>query len=64
MHLTILCSQFHYFASRRLKLKDFYFVVLSTVNSYLLVYSDMMVHITFLHFIDFKYNNGERNAEI
>lgn len=42
MHLTILCSQFHYFASRSLKLKVkvCYSVVLSTVKSCLLLEGD------------------------
>lgn len=64
MHLTILCSQFHYFASRSLKRKAFLFCVPTTVNSYLLVEGDMIMQIIFLHFIDFTYNNGERNTEI
>lgn len=65
MHLTILCSQFHYFISRRLKRKGFSFCcVPSTVNSYLLAEGDMIMQIVFLHFIDFTCNNGERNTEI
>lgn len=62
MHFTIPCSQLHYFAL--MSLKGFfynYFVVQSTFNSCLLVEGDrIIVHIIFLHFIDFTYNNREK----
>lgn len=47
MRLTILCSQFHYFASRDLKL-FLYSVVLSTVESHLLLEGDMIMQVILL----------------
>lgn len=65
MHLTILCSQLRYFALMSFKgFFCYYFVVLSIINSFLLVEGDRLIHVVFVHFIDFAYNNGERNTEI
>lgn len=33
--------------------------MLSIINSFLLVEGDRLMHIVFLHFIDFAYNNGK-----
>lgn len=60
MHLTISCSQLRYFALMSLKgFFNYHFVVLSMINSFLLVEGDSIMHIIFLHLIYITYNNGE-----
>lgn len=67
MDLTTPCSQLHYFPLMSLKgifITFYYFVVLDIINSLPLVEGDRIMHIVFLHFLDFTCINGERNTEI
>lgn len=59
--LTRLCSQFHYFASRSLKLTFFLNFALPSTVSCLLVEGGKIMRVVFLHF---TYNSGERDTDI
>lgn len=64
MHFTVLCSQFHYFASRSLKLTAFSFCCAEYSGFDLLAEGDAVMRIMFLHFIGPTCDSGERNTEM